>query len=171
MDIALWGAPELRANTLTLEGAATFPTEGQANTSIQWNVTGLPPRGPKLLFSDDKQREHGVRFVGDKGWVHVVRGGIRAEPEDLLEIKLKPADTRLYESVHHMNNFLDCVRTRREPVAPVEDGHAATTLTIVADIATRLQRKLTWDWPTEQFVNDPAANAMLSRSFRSPWTI
>jgi transcriptional accessory protein Tex/SPT6 len=103
--------------------------------------------------------------------VHVVRGGLRAEPEELLEVKLKPTDEHLYESRDHFANFLECVRTRRDPVAPVEAGHAATTLTLVADIATRLQRKLTWDWKKEQFVHDLFANTLLRRALRSPWSV
>jgi hypothetical protein len=171
IDIALWGQPALMASTLDIEGAAVFPTEGLANTSVNWNVTCTPAKGPKLVFTDDKGHEHGVRFIGDKGWVHVVRGGIRAEPEELLEVRLKPGDEHLYQSGDHLGNFLVCIRSRRDPVAPVEAGHAATTLTLVCDIATRLQRKLTWDWKTERFLNDAAANVMLGRAMRSPWHI
>lgn len=171
IDIALWGQPALTDSTLEIEGTAIFPTEGLANTSLNWNVTATPPKGPKLVFTDHKYQEHGVRFLGDKGWVHVVRGGLRAEPEELLEVKLKPTDEHLYESRDHFANFLECVRTRRDPVAPVEAGHAATTLTLVADIATRLQRKLTWDWKKEQFAHDLFANTLLSRALRSPWTV
>jgi hypothetical protein len=171
IDIALWGQPALMASTLEVEGSATFPTDGLANTSLNWQVTATPPKGPKLVFTDHKYQEHGVRFIGNKGWVHVVRGGIRAEPEELLEVKLKPSDEHLYESRDHFANFLDCVKTRRDPVAPVEVGHAATTLTLVADIATRLQRKLTWDWKKEEFVHDLFANTLLSRAMRSPWSV
>ncbi len=171
IDIALWGQPLLMDSTLEVEGTAIFPTEGQANTSLNWNVTCTPPKGPKLLFTDHKYREHGVRFIGDKGWVHVVRGGLRAEPEDLLEVKLRPTDEHLYESRDHLGNFLECVRTRRDPAAPVEAGHAATSLTLVCDIATRLQRKVVWDWRQEKFLRDDPANAMLSRAMRSPWSV
>jgi predicted dehydrogenase len=171
IDIALWGQPMLMDSTLEIEGSAVFPTEGQANTSINWNVEARPKRGPKLVFTDDKNGQHGVRFIGDKGWVHVVRGNISAGPEELLEVRLKSSDLHLYESNNHMQNFLDCIKSRRDPVAPVEGGHAATTFTLVADIATRLQRKLLWDWKAERFINDPAANTMLSRTMRTPWTI
>jgi hypothetical protein len=171
VDIALWGMPSLMDSTLDIEGTATFPTQGQANTSINWNVTCTPPKGPKLLFTDDQNGEHGVRFIGDQGWVHVVRGGIRAEPERLLEVKLKPADQHLAVSNHHLLNFFEAVKTRRDPVAPVEGGHAATTLTLISDIATRLQCKLTWDWRAERFVSDTPANRLLTRAMRSPWTL
>ena len=77
----------------------------------------------------------------------------------------------LYESHSHHGNFLDCIRTRRDPVSDVDAGFAATVLTIVADIATRRGRPLTWDWTAERFVGDDLANSMLRRPMRSPWTL
>jgi hypothetical protein len=171
IDIALWGAPSLCASTLEIAGTAVFPTEGLANTSITWQVEARTPEGLRLVFSDDKTQPHGCRFEGDKGWVHVVRGGIQAEPASLLKVDLKPTDEHLYESRNHGGNFLECVRSRREPAAPVEGGHAATTLSIISDIATRLGRKLVWDWKAERFPSDEAGNRMLSRPMRAPWSL
>lgn len=70
-----------------------------------------------------------------------------------------------------MGNFIECIKSRRDPAAPVEACHAATTATLVADIATRTGRKLTWDWQKERFINDDVANRMLSRTLRSPWRV
>jgi hypothetical protein len=70
-----------------------------------------------------------------------------------------------------MGNFIECIQSRREPAAPVEACHAATTISLIADIATRVGRKLTWDWQKEQFINDETANRMLSRPMRGPWRI
>ena len=173
MDIALWGQPSLHATTLTVEGSAEFLAEGDADVSFGWQVKMRTPAGLLLRFHDDGSSPfgHGVRFEGDKGWVHVVRGGIQAEPKSLLGVTLKAGDEHLYQSDHHQLNFLECIRTRRDPSATVEACHAATTATLVADIAGRLGRKLTWDWQKEQFINDDAANRMLSRALRSPWMI
>jgi len=171
IDIALWGAPALAASTLQVGGAAVFPPDGLANTSVTWRVDATTPDGLHLYFTDDSGQRHGCRFEGDKGWVHVDRAGIWAGPESLLKAALGPEEEHLYESNDHHGNFLECVRSRRDPVAPVEGGHAATTLTIVSDIACRLGRKVTWDWKAERFPNDDAANRMLSRAMRSPWTL
>ncbi|MCX7048914.1 MAG: Gfo/Idh/MocA family oxidoreductase [Candidatus Sumerlaeota bacterium] len=171
IDIALWGAPSLMASTIEVDGTAVFPEDGLANTSITWRVNGVAADGVKLYFTDDSGQKHGCRFEGDKGWVHVDRGGIAAEPASLLKTALKPGEERLYESSDHHSNFIECIRTRRDPVSPVESGHAATTLTIVSDIATRLGRKVTWDWKSERFINDDTANRMLTRSMRSPWSM
>ena len=123
-----------------------------------WNVSVVTPDGLHLHFTDEKAQRHGCRFFGDEGMVHVDRGRLEAEPESLLKVAFRPTDERLYESNNHHGNFLECIRTRRAPVSPVESGHAATTLTIVCDIATRLGRKVTWDWQAEKFIGDEAAN-------------
>lgn len=170
-DIALWGAPALRASTLAVAGTATFPADGIANTSITWNVDFTTPGGLVYNFTDNRKNGQGCRFIGEKGWVHVRRGGITADPPGLLRTPIRPGDEHLYESGSHWGNFLACVRSRRDPVAPVEAGHRATTLSLVGDIATRLKRKLVWDWKTERFVDDEAANRMLGRPMRSPWTM
>jgi predicted dehydrogenase len=171
IDIALWGAPALTAGQVQVEGTAVFPTEGLANTSVTWNVNVVTPDGLHLHFTDDKAQRHGCRFFGDKGMVHVDRGRLEAEPESLLKVALRSGDEHLYESNNHHGNFLECIRTRRDPVSPVEAGHAATTLTIVSDIATRLGRKVTWDWQAEKFIGDEAANRYLSRPMRPPWSL
>jgi len=169
VDIALWGAPDLARKPLEIEGAAVFPQEGLANTSITWQVKARTADGLTLSFSDNKHHPQGCRFIGTEGWVHVNRGGIRAEPASLLKAAIKPGEEHLYVSGSHHGNWMECIETRRDPVAPVEAGHAATTLTIVSDIATRLGRKVRWNWQAERFENDDAANRMLSRPMRPPW--
>jgi len=172
-DIALWGAPGLTRGQVQVEGSAVFPTDGLADTSVTWQARFTTADGLVMTFCDDKSpgESHGCRFEGSEGWVHVTRGGIRAEPASLLSVALKSGDERLVESRDHVGNFLECVRTRRDPVAPVEAGHAATTVTLVADIATRLGRKLVWDWKAEGFAGDDQANQMLRRAMRSPWAL
>jgi hypothetical protein len=94
-----------------------------------------------------------------------------AQPESLLKVQFKPNDTRLTESRDHSGNFLECVRTRRETVAPAEVAHRSTSLCLLADIALRLKRPLKWDPNREQFPSDPEANRYLSRAMREPWTL
>ena len=173
LDIGLWGAPTFCASTLEVEGTAEFLPEGDADVSFGWQVSMTTPDGLRFRFHDDQSSPvgHGVRFEGDKGWVHVTRGDIKAEPASLLDAVIKPGEEHLYVSNNHMENFVRCIRTRRDPAAPVEACHAATTISLVADIATRTGRKLVWDWNKERFTNDEAANRMLSRTLRTPWHV
>lgn len=171
VDIALWGAPALLESPLRVEGSAEFPAEGLGNTSTKWDTRLVAPSGVELSFSDNSKNKQGCKFIGDKGWVHVNRGSLTAGPESLLKARLRPSEEHLYESNHHWVNFLECVKTRKDPVAPVQSGHEATVATLIADIATRVGRQLSWDWSTERFIGDDDANRMLRRPMRSPWIL
>ena len=168
-DIALWGAPELGRGRIRTEGTAVFPTDGIADTSIHWDVKYHTPSGLVYHFTDGAGER--VTFTGTEGQVQVWRGGISAEPMSLAKVAFKATDERLYESRDHYRNWLECIRNRCDCVAPVEAGHAATTISLVGDIATRLRRRLTWDWTDQSFVDDEIANKMLARSMRAPWTL
>ena len=68
-------------------------------------------------------------------------------------------------------NFLDCVKTRRNPYFPAEIGHRCASVLHIGNIALLLGRKLRWNPATEEFVNDDTANRMRSRAMRAPWTL
>lgn len=171
LDIGLWGAPEFMDGPIEVEGTAQFEPEGDANVAFGWQVKVKAKSGLMMEFYDDGSSPfgHGVRFIGDKGWVHVTRGGITASDPAILGIVIKPSEKHLYLSKNHMENFLECIKSRRDPIAPVEACHAASTISLVADIATRTQRKMKWDREKEQFIGDELANRMLSRTMREPW--
>jgi predicted dehydrogenase len=69
----------------------------------------------------------------------------------------------------HARNFLDCMRSRKDPVADMESGHRVATTCHLANISLRTGRKVTWDAEREDIVNDPEAAAMLTRPYRKPW--
>jgi hypothetical protein len=71
----------------------------------------------------------------------------------------------------HYSNFLECVRSGEEPIAPVEVGHRSNTVCIATDIAMQLGRPLTWDPETERFVDDDEANARLDYPHRAGWAL
>jgi hypothetical protein len=86
-------------------------------------------------------------------------------------VKFGPNEVHLYESENHYRNFFDCVKSRKEPAAPVEIGHRSASLCHLGNIAMLLKRKVQWDPEREQFVNDPEATKMLTRPMRAPWTL
>jgi predicted dehydrogenase len=69
----------------------------------------------------------------------------------------------------HARNFLDCIKSRRQPAAPVEDGHRVATACHLANISLRLGRKIQWDAEKEEIVRDTEAAAWLERPYRNPW--
>ncbi|RJP31402.1 MAG: gfo/Idh/MocA family oxidoreductase [Candidatus Omnitrophota bacterium] len=180
IDIALWGAEDKFAGPWEVEGKGWFPSEGVCDTAMNWDVKIRLGSGVVIDFRGDpypdewKQRyeddsSHGTAFEGSEGWISVRRGKINAHPKSILETKLGPNDTPLYYSEHHAGNFLDCIRSRKETVCPVDAAVRGDTLCHISDIAIRLQRKLVFDPETETFVGDEDANRKLSRPMRAPW--
>jgi myo-inositol 2-dehydrogenase/D-chiro-inositol 1-dehydrogenase len=76
---------------------------------------------------------------------------------------------QLPHSLSHHRNWLECVKSREQPLAPAPIAHRANAACIVSWIAMKLARPLTWDAKAEQFVNDAEANAMLTRPERAPY--
>jgi predicted dehydrogenase len=170
LDIANWGCPALTSEQFELKGRASYRNDGLTDNINDWQAEFNYVSGLRMSFSDTGHpNKQGCQFEGDKGWVHVNRGGIWAEPASLLEVKIKPDEVHLHESNNHHADFLKCVRDRSDPVSPVEAGHKASYLGMITDIAGRLKRGLKWDSVKEQFVGDDEANRMLSRPMRSPW--
>ncbi len=88
-------------------------------------------------------------------------------PEDLtepaIELNAAPA-TRL-----HMLNLLDAITNNTKPVAEIGEGHISTASCIIANLSMKLGRPLVYDPSLRQFKNDPGANKLLQRKYRSPW--
>ena len=182
LDIALWGGGEKVACPVEIEGKGVWPTEGVADTAMNWNVVCKYDSGVTMNFTGDpfpeewKKRygrttSHGTAFEGTEGWVHVDRSGLNAHPKELLTAELGPNDVRLYQSSNHVRNLLDCVKSRAETICPIDVAVQADIICHVSDIAIRLEQKVKWDPKTERFVNNDAANRRLSRPMRSPWTL
>ena len=144
-----------------VECQATYRKKGFTDNIEGWNATFTFASGLKMIFTDETQQKPGTRFIGDKGWVHVDRAGIWAEPESLLKVKLKDDELHLHASKHHQDDFLNCVRSRKDPVSNVDATHVASYLGLIADIAARLEAKLKWDPKAERFVGNDEANQML----------
>jgi predicted dehydrogenase len=69
----------------------------------------------------------------------------------------------------HARNFIDCVRSRRDPAAGIEDAHRVVSACHLANLSLRLGRPLRWDAENESVIGDPEAQAMLERPYRAPW--
>jgi predicted dehydrogenase len=172
LDIANWGCPWVGSKPFELTCKGTYRNDGLSDNIKAWQAEYVYGDGLRMSFTDTgNPNAQGCKFVGDKGWVHVNRQGIRAEPASLLKVALTPSDTRLHKSTHHQGDFLKAVRTRQKAVSPVESGHVASALGLLGEIAARLRRKLKWDPATEKFVGDDQANRLLARPMRSPWTL
>jgi predicted dehydrogenase len=169
-DIAQWGmGTELTGPVAIRNGQAQWAKEKLWNTATDYYFEALYENGVKLIVSS--RARGGVTFEGSDGWVWVNRGSIEASPLSLLDFEPGPNGVRLYRSEHHMRNFIDCVISRKEPVAPIEQAHRSITIAHLGNISLRLGRDLRWDPKTERVLDDDAANQMLSRPMRKPWKL
>jgi predicted dehydrogenase len=122
------------------------------------------------VVKEEGQR-NGLKFEGDNGWIWVNRDEIEASDAALLSTPLPAGAQRLYKSNDHMRNFLDCVRSRKLPVADVEIGHRSASLCHLGVIALRVGRKLQWDPAREKFTGEGARenDRWLAREMRKPY--
>jgi hypothetical protein len=168
LDQLVWGYDIHKAGITEVEGTGVIPTKGLFNTVINWNVKITCANGMKMTF---KTGGDSTKFVGPDGWVQVRRGGWATEPKSLMESKPGPNDVRLYESRNHYQNFVDCIKTRKDPVSHIEDAVISDIISHLGDIAIRTKRKIRWDWEKEEILGDAEASKMLSRPLRAPWTL
>lgn len=147
------------------EGTGKFGT-GLFDAPYDWDIHGKFASGVSFHFTPGGDC---ATIVGDKGRISISRGGLRAEPQSLLHEKVGPNEVRLYNSPSHMGNYLDCVRTRRRTVAPVEVAVLSDNITQLSMIAILTGRKIRWDPVKEEILDDPGASQLLTRAMRSPW--
>lgn len=180
IDIALWGGGAALETPVTIEGTGAFSKEGICNTATSWDLTCAYDAGVTMHFRSapapdewkarySAETDHGTAFEGTEGWVHVDRRRVKAHEESLLATEFGPDEPRLYVSDHHARNFIDCVKSRKDPISPIEAAVSGDMLCQVSDIALRLERKVTWDPVAERFRDDPEADRFLTRAMRSPW--
>jgi predicted dehydrogenase len=172
LDIAQWALGMDDSGPVSAEGEATYHPQHWYEATSTCRAT-LTYAGGATVLVGQEQRDvpQGVTFVGSKGTLFVDRKKIESKPVELAKEPLSGADVHLEVSKNHHQNFLDCMKTRNRPIADVAIGHRSATVCHLANVAVRLGRKVRWDPKLEQIVGDDEAAGMLSRPYRSPWTI
>ena len=116
----------------------------------------------------------GVKFWGEKGWIEVARGFFNAS-DPVFNAPETSAPEGPYETrIPHQVNFIESVRTRQDPVVPVEIGHSSCVVCTLGNIACDLKRTVRWDPATETFTGgdeDGAATKLMHYEYRSPWKL
>ncbi|NLU29816.1 MAG: Gfo/Idh/MocA family oxidoreductase [Bacteroidales bacterium] len=116
----------------------------------------------------DEKQTKGVKFWGDKGWIEVSRGHYLASDDSLLPPKVEETGGAYETKVPHLENFINAVKTKTDPVVPVEIGHRSCTVCTLGNIAYDMKRPIKWDPATEKFVDDPEADK--NRLFNKTYT-
>ena len=174
IDIAHWGMDCDATGPVEVHGKGLFPEDGLWNAAVDYDFECLYANGLVMRVASNNHIPQGVRFIGDDGWVHVTRGGLKTNPPDLRQAKIEPNELHLPRPAGdhrqgHRRDFLHCVKTRKTPITPAEVGHRSATVPHLGNIAMILGRKIRWDPKRERIINDESANRMLSRTLRSPW--
>ena len=122
-------------------------------------------------FTEDE--DFGVRFQSEDAWIEVHRGEFRASDDALLPPEEPDTDEEIeYEMASpHLEDFLAAVRSRQDPIAPIEAGHRTGTIGILGNIATVLDRPLNWNPEQQQFVDDPEADEHIHRDYRNGYSL
>lgn len=171
-DTAQWANDTEHSGPLEIEGKGTHWEGGLYDTVKDYDVTFKYSNGVVMTC---KPGNPSIKFIGDDGWVGSTgwRGKVEASSDKILNSKIDPGEVRLYTNPKgEHDDFIQCVKSRKDPYFPVEIGHRVSTVCHLANIAIRLGRKLKWDPQAEEFVGDIAANDLRKvRPMRAPWKL
>ena len=186
IDSAHWAMGTEYTGPVEVWGKATFPSSGLWDVHGIFKTEALYANGVRMIVSNELP--NGIKFEGTEGWVFVTRGDYKATASDpvlnnegkapleasdpkIIQSKIRKNEIHLPVSADHHRNWLDSVKSRKEPIAPVEVAHRSCSACLIHHIAMKIDRKLYWNPEKEQFINDDQANSMLSRPQREPYTI
>ena len=186
VDSAHWGMDTERTGPAEVWGHAEFPRSGLWDVHGHFETHALYANGVHMIISGDFP--NGIRFEGTEGWIFVSRGNeavtasdpqstlkdaraLAASDPKIITSAIGANEVHLYVSTDHHGNWLDCVRSRREPIAPAEVAHRSCSACLLHHIAMKLPRHLKWDPAAERFIGDDEANALLARPQRAPYTL
>ena len=185
-DSAAWGMDTELTGPTYINAMAQFPKSGLWNVHGEFVAVAEYANGLTMITSGGYP--NGVRYEGSEGWIFVTRGNYVASASDpvssgrnsksldasdpkILSSVIKENEIHLYKIDNQHGNWLECIKTRKEPISPVEKGHRACSVCLLTHISMKLGRRLQWDPKAEKFVNDEEANKMLSRPQRAPYGV
>ena len=158
VDTALWTLGLDNIGPVKVEGTGEKGSHPFFDTYVNYSYQGTYADGRVLEVRSDFG---GVKFTGEKGWIHVDRGVIEASDREMLRNVPAGFDTK---PPSHYQNFIDCVRARKLPVAHPEAAHRAASFGQLAIVALDTKQALQWDPQNEKVIGNPeqAAHPRLS---------
>jgi predicted dehydrogenase len=189
-DIGHWGlsnakygcGPDDQIGPLEVSATAEFPSKDAVwNTAGKYRIECKYPNDIEVVIAGGHgDIRGGTKWFGESGWVWVDRGGFEcSNPEwkeplknwkkgKLIEEKM---EFRLMASTNHNGQFIDCIKSRKKTVTPVEVAHRSQTPGHLGYIASVVGRKLKWDAAKQEIVGDPEATKLMSKTMRAPWHV
>ncbi len=183
-DSAAWGMDTEHTGPISIEAVAEFPKSGDWNVHGDFMVKHEYANGITVYTSGGYT--NGIQYIGDNGWIFVSRGSYTASASDpvskeksskalnasdpkILEEKIGDNEIKLYVSEEQHGDWLNAIKTRKQPICTAETGHRACSVCLISDIAMQIPGVLEWDPAAERFKNNDLANSMLSRPQRYPY--
>ncbi|MCX6903115.1 MAG: Gfo/Idh/MocA family oxidoreductase [Verrucomicrobia bacterium] len=178
LDVALWGIQALRgvdhclpkhvsgtSGIYWLDDAKEVPdtqvmTYDYGDMVLIWELHSFQNTFPleKTTAGTIFYGTEGALIVDGSGWkVHAKKGEVGPEAKAA--------------GGSHTKDFLECLKSRKRPNADVELGRLSTTICHLGNICTRLKRDIRFDPKAENFPNDQEANALLTKEYRTPYTL
>ena len=150
--------------------------EDRYNAATKFDVKCMFANGVEMHIVNSSSDGNGILFEGTKGRFHVGRGRTKGAPFEQLKDNPLPEDAiaKVYggkEPTSHMQNFMDCVKSRETPISDVWTHHRAMTTCHLANISIRLDKTLEWDPKTEMITNDSTLNSWQGREQRKGYEI
>jgi predicted dehydrogenase len=170
-DTAQWANDTEHTGPVQIEGTGTFWEGGLFDTVKDYDVTYTYANGVVMTC---RPGNPSIKFIGTEGWVgnRGWIGRLEASSEEIKNAVIGPDELHLYTNpAGEHRDFLDCVKSRKDPYFPVDIGHRVATVCHLGNLAIQTGRKLKWDPDGEIFPEDPQANQLLQRPMRSPWTL
>jgi predicted dehydrogenase len=174
IDIAKWGAGLEHTGPAEISGTGVYPVEGIFNVPVEYDFLCRYANGIEMRVANASRLPLGMgtTWHGDLGWVHVDRGNkISASDPKILDEVIGENEIHLYKSDNHQQNFIDCIRTKKPTIAPVEVAYRAISVALLGEIAMTTGQTIKWDPAKEEIIGNPMASRLLSRPYRQPWTL
>jgi predicted dehydrogenase len=162
-DIAQWGMG------MDDSGPVEFiPADGKDHKVL----TMYYADGTKMTHEQFRKDDgNAVRFIGDNGVIDISRGFLDTIPSKLQNLEIGENETRLYRSDDHYADFLNSMKTRKQPLSTVEVGHRTASLCMIVNLCYEFKRKLAWNPQKEEFLHDDEANKRRSNPIRAPYSL
>ena len=170
-DIAQWSIGEDASGPRTVEAVNwRFPETEVYDTPHQYEIRCTHARSIESVISS--QSKVGTKWIGEDGWLHVTRGRITASNPEWKRRGFDAGPENVYVSNDHMQNFLDCIRSRNRCVSPPDVTLRSITPGLLGYVSQQLRREIFWDGKKQQIVgDDEASQLLLAVEMREPYRL
>ena len=174
VDIANWGAGLERTGPVEISGTGVYPPEGIYNAPVEYDFLCKYENGIEMHVANSSRLKYGMgtTWYGDLGWVHTDRGNIlTASDPKILDEVIGESEIHLYKSNNHWQNFIDCVRSGNQAIAPVDVAYRAISVALLGEIAMTTGQTINWDPVKQEITGNIRGSRLLSRPYRQPWNL